>query len=464
MAAVASSGPNGPGPQMVLCGMVVNPDGTVAGAGPLGQLPPSALNGISLPPQMQNMSAMPGAGVMPNPTTIAAWGAATMMGKGTPSMPAKGGKSGKGNQAGFGMMPVQPPDALNPSLQGFMRGGKGNSRNKGRPADNAPEPDWESLRRPRQNEPNPISETSKFRELDPGFSRNAAASRGQGKYAQPFADSTTKNDWESLGRNREQSDVAVVSQGSTPLPQELPSKVKMETADGEADDQEWSGMFESTGRETSKMVDTLKDLKLKVEKPRLVEREQDKDWAQPVPEEELEWHLSAAESAKQSLKEMEPEPAPLDMAAQIALAQKQAEERFYLAKREAARESAGQSEDQKAEDLRAQQAAEAREERQRELAEIERQKARQAERQAKSQQTGGDQPKMTWSQARAMKMQQPHTATTLNEVSSAEAYRSQQAQLARQQREQELRQLEMQKQRDMEIESRVATQAPAGGS
>lgn len=418
---------------MVLCGMVVNPDGTVAGAGPLGQLPAGALGAVpGTVPGMVPIPSNPQASFMPDLTTIAAWGAATMMGKGVPGMKGNMMMEQKGGKAtgGFGMqqmsgMPKQPLDALNPSLQGFMRqplpskGGHG--RGKGRNFDVTTEHDWESLGRQRQQgEVASVSSLSGKGRFRGGFTTTSnigtTMQSNQGRYPQPFADPTDDNDWNSLGRQRDTGKTESQPETEKADPKKFAGTGVSTDADDAAPEDKEIGMFDGEGRVKTKMVDTLKDLQLKVEKPvavsRNVKREEEKDWAMAVPEDELAWHNAAAEAAK-SLEEMKAEPV-LDTAAAIALAQRQAEERVFMQERQARRQISFKPSDERevrsddegrAEEYRAQQAEEARQERQRVLAAIERQKQKDVEREARLEAKEAV-PKLTWSQARALKQQQ----------------------------------------------------------
>jgi len=489
-----------PQPQMVLCGMVVNPDGTVAGAGPVGQLPPGTIPGGALPPgALAPHSSPPGAAHNAlDPATIAAWGAATFL---------QGMKGGKGGRP---MMP-QPQQPQNFKgnhgfHQPFATHGKGSGgglTGKNRGSDMRTDSDWESLGRQRQTG---VSDTPKpepqhahqnvsrdfsnfqpeafrqgkgggggfstFNTNTPAFASGSgkpAETKAQGRYSQPFADPTSEDDWALLGRQRENPETPM-----KPVARAIHSIVEEDDEAREDEvDEDWNKLFEGKGNATSKVIEsgTLQELKLKVEKPVMidVDRDADSDWAMPVPEEDLEWISAAAKAAEAALVEEKPH-LVLGTREAILLAQREAEERYFASERLARRQQSWKEEEPRnadearhgvrAEELREQQASEAKLERQREIEEMKRQDQRITEREARLANKASA-PKMSWAAARASRHAGAGSAALT--TSDPDSYRAQQAALARAERERELKQIASLHQRDAERDARLMSR-PTGGS
>lgn len=515
MAMMAPSG--GGQAQMVLCGMVVNPDGTVAGAGPVGQLPPGTIPAGTLPPgTLAPHAQFPGTSQSAlDPATIAAWGAATMMhGMGKCA-------SGKG-----GMPVMQQPQHFQgqPGFsQSFATPGKGaamGGRNRG--SDQRTDSDWESLGRQRhtgvsevpkpnfegqnfqqnfgRNFTNFSSEGSQqgkgqskgrgfstFQTNTPAFTNGSGQTpepKAQGRYSQPFADPTSEDDWALLGRQRENPEVPM-----KPVARSIHSITEEDADEAKEDeiDEDWNKLFESKGKgnETSKVFDsaTLRDLKLKVEKPVMtdMDRDADTDWAMPVPEEDLEWISAAAKAAEAALVEEKPIPV-LGTREAIALAQREAEERYFATERLSRRQQSWKEEEPRnadearhstrSEEFRELQASEAKQERQREIEEMKRQDQRVVEREAKLASRAGA-PKMSWAAARASRQGSGGSIGTGGSIGSGgsiaspasdpDSYRVQQAALARAERERELKLIASLHERDAEREARIMSR-PTGGS
>jgi len=521
MAMLAPSG--GGQAQMVLCGMVVNPDGTVAGAGPVGQLPPGTIPAGTLPPgTLAPNAAFPGTSQSAlDPATIAAWGAATLMHGMAKGANGKGGMQMMQQPQQFQGQPQQfqgQPQQFQgqPGFsQSFSTHGKGaGGRNRG--PDLRTESDWESLGRQRQTGVSEVPKNnsegqnfqqnfgrnfsnfssegfqqekgggfSTFQTNTPAFSKGSGKTSGKstepkvkGRYSQPFADPTSEDDWALLGRQRENPEVPI-----KPFARSIHSIVEEEADEAREDevDEDWNKLFESKGKgnETSKVFDsaTLKELKLKVEKPVMtdMDRDADKDWAMPVPEEDLEWISAAAKAAEAALEEEKPIPV-LGTREAIALAQREAEERYFASERLARRQQSRLEEEEprnadearhdvRAEEFREQQASEAKQERQLQIEEMKRQDQRIVEREAKLAGRDGA-PKMSWAAARASRNSQGSQGSggsTALSASDPGSYREQQAALARAERERELKLIASLHERDAEREARIMSR-PTGGS
>jgi hypothetical protein len=117
---------------------------------------------------------------------------------------------------------------------------------------------------------------------------------------------------------------------------------------------EWLNLLDSESPKASSSsaarASDLRDLRLKVEKSVVTEqkvRSEENDWAQAVPDEELEWHAEAAEAAKVAQEAVRPPSPPpiVDTVAAIAQAKKDAEKRAAaerMAERDAERRRAAE--------------------------------------------------------------------------------------------------------------------------
>lgn len=244
------------------------------------------------------------------------------------------------------------------------------------------------------------------------------------RYTTPFAPVASEEHWKTLGATRNSR-----------------NSQKSDDNDEVTEDAEWAKQFDSAKKKSSVL-----DLRIGVDAPvkSLSDRDPANDWAAPVPDDELQWHAEAAESAKKTLDTF-----------------------------------TGSS--TSAEEYRAQKAAEAREQRKWELEEIKRQRQRDADREARRQ-SGENQgskayvPPTPSSEARCQSDENqgskvyvpptPARRTSLkllqmeeHEIDpncSAEEYREKQAEVARKQRELELQEIEKQRRRDKEREAKLA--------